>query len=47
MERLSPDHQLKQAHYLPHHHVKKDSITTPIHIVFDGKCQQGKGLSQP
>ena len=45
IERLLPDHQLKQAHYLPHHPVKKDSITTLIHIVFDGSCQQGMGLA--
>ena len=38
IEKLSPDHQLKQAHYLPHHPVKKDSTTTPIRIVFDGSC---------
>ena len=43
IERLSSDHQSKQAHYLPHHPVKKDSVTTPIRIVFDGSCRQGKG----
>ena len=45
IERLSPDHQLKQVHYLPHHPVKKHSTTTPIRIVFDGSCRQGKGLA--
>ena len=43
IERLSSDHQPEQVHYLPHHPVKKDSVTTPIRIVFDGSCRQGKG----
>jgi len=28
-----------QTHYLPHHYVKKDSSTTPIHIVYDCSCR--------
>ena len=28
------------AHYIPHHHVKKESSTTPIRIVFDCSCHQ-------
>jgi len=28
-----------QTHYLPHHHVKKDSSTTPIRIVYDCSCR--------
>ena len=28
-----------QAHYLPHHHVKKESSTTPIRIVYDCSCR--------
>ena len=43
IERLLSDHQPEQVHYLPHHPVKKDSVTTPIRIVFDGSCRQGKG----
>ena len=43
IERLSSDHPQTQAHYLPHHPVKKDSVTTPIRVVFDGSCRQGKG----
>ena len=27
------------AHYIPHHHVKKDSVTTPIRVVYDCSCQ--------
>ena len=45
IEILSPDHQLKQAHYLPHHPVKKETIITPIRIVFEGNFQQRKGLA--
>ena len=28
------------THYIPHHCVKKNSITTPIQIVYDCSCQQ-------
>ena len=27
------------AHYIPHHHVRKDSVTTPIRVVYDCSCQ--------
>ena len=27
------------VHYIPHHHVNKDSKTTPIRIVYDCSCQ--------
>ena len=30
------------THYLPHHSVRKDSQTTPIRIVYDCSCRQGK-----
>lgn len=43
IERLPSDHQRSNVHYLPHHPVKKDSVTTPIRIVFDGSCRQEKG----
>ncbi|XP_076081076.1 uncharacterized protein LOC143051991 [Mytilus galloprovincialis] len=29
-----------KLHYIPHHPVKKDSITTPIRIVYDCSCKQ-------
>ena len=32
-----PNHQV---HYIPHHGVKKDSVTTPIRIVYDCSCRQ-------
>ena len=28
------------AHYIPHHPVKKDSVTTPVRIVYDCSCRQ-------
>ena len=28
----------EQGHYLPHHNVKKDSVTTPMRIVYDCSC---------
>jgi len=40
IERLSSDYP---AHYFPHHPVKKNSVTTPIRVVFDGSCRQWKG----
>ncbi|XP_006824596.1 uncharacterized protein LOC102806229, partial [Saccoglossus kowalevskii] len=29
------------GHYIPHHGVKKDSVTTPIRVVYDCSCKQG------
>ncbi|XP_071127721.1 uncharacterized protein [Mytilus edulis] len=29
-----------KLHYIPHHPVKKDSVTTPIRIVYDCSCKQ-------
>jgi len=28
------------CHYIPHHPVKKDSVTTPVRIVYDCSCRQ-------
>ena len=28
-----------QAHYIPHHHVRKESSTTPIRVVYDCSCR--------
>ena len=41
VERVSSSSQLQngQTHYIPHHHVRKESSTTPIHIVYDCSCQ--------
>ena len=38
MEKVNPAVNLP-VHYLPHHHVKKDSVTTPIRVVYDCSCQ--------
>ena len=34
-----------ETHYLPHHSVKKDSITTPLCIVFNCSAKVGSNLS--
>jgi len=31
---------LEQWHFIPHHPIKKDSITTPTRIVYDCSCHQ-------
>ncbi|XP_065889723.1 uncharacterized protein [Dysidea avara] len=33
------------AHYIPHHHVRKDSVTTPIRVVYDCSCQMSNNHS--
>jgi hypothetical protein len=33
------------GHYIPHHAVYKDSMTTPIRIVYDCSCREGDGPS--
>ena len=35
--------QSTNIHYLPHHPVHKDSVTTPIRIVYDCSCCKDKG----
>ena len=32
------------VHYIPHHPVKKDSVTTPVRIVYDCSCRQSNAL---
>ncbi|XP_053398142.1 uncharacterized protein LOC128556615 [Mercenaria mercenaria] len=39
-ETIVPQHQI---HYIPHHGVKKDSVTTPIRIVNDCSCRPSHG----
>ena len=41
VERVSSSSQLRngQTHYIPHHHVRKESSITPIRIVYDCSCQ--------
>ena len=38
IERVDGDNDTADVHYLPHHPVKKDSVTTPIRIVYDCSC---------
>ena len=33
------------THYIPHHAVEKDSLTTPIRIAFDKSCQKSSDLT--
>ena len=39
IERLIDDNITEKTHYLPHRPVKKDSVTTPIRIVYDCSCR--------
>ena len=40
MEKVSPTLQSGngQTHYIPHHHVRKESSTTPIRVMYDCSC---------
>ena len=42
IEKVPPNCQPANVHYLPHHPVKKDTTTTPIRIVYDCSCRQSK-----
>ena len=42
IERVENDREMS-GHYLPHHTVKKDSVTTPIRVVFDCSCSSAGG----
>ena len=42
---LVVDNDNSRGHYIPHHAVHKDSPTTPIRIVYDCSCKQGKNSS--
>ena len=35
-------HTNRKVHYIPHHPVKKDSVTTPIRIVYDCSLRESK-----
>ena len=41
IERVDVTKDHSGTHYLPHHHVEKDSPTAPIRIVFNCSCKQG------
>ena len=41
IEKIDSDQSTEnKVHYIPHHSVKKDSLTTPIRIVFDCSCHE-------
>ena len=40
IELVTEPHSGFPTHYIPHHPVKKDSVTTPIRIVYDCSCRQ-------
>ena len=45
IEKIEPTSITEHCHYLPHHAVKKDSLTTPIRMVFNCSAKQGKNPS--
>ena len=45
IERVADPQPTDNAHYIPHHPVKKDSATTPIRIVYD--CSFHSSLDNP
>ena len=42
IERVCPPADHTKGHYIPHHAVRKDSLTTPIRIVYDCSCHQSR-----
>lgn len=42
IEKVNDHEESRNVHYIPHHAVKKDSLTTPIRIVYDCSCKQSK-----
>ncbi|MEL7428249.1 MAG: reverse transcriptase domain-containing protein, partial [Bacteroidota bacterium] len=45
VERVTNTEAGKEVHYLPHHGVKKDSISTPLRVVFNASSKAQKGFS--
>ena len=45
IEKVSDYKSQESVHYLPHSSVTKDSVTTPIRIVFDASARLGQGPS--
>ena len=42
IEKISSEPTSGQVHYIPHHHVRKESNTTPIRIVYDCSCRMSE-----
>ena len=40
IERVEPQENEKETHYIPHHPLVKNSPTTPVRIVYDCSCRQ-------
>ena len=40
IERVQEPNLFNSIHYIPHHAVQKDSVTTPVRIVFDCSCKE-------
>ena len=45
IEKVDSPHVTDKAHYIPHHPVEKESLTTPIRIVYN--CSSRQSSSQP
>ena len=44
IELVTEPNKKDTVHYIPHHPVKKDSVTTPVRIVYDCSCCQSNAL---
>ena len=44
IELVAEPNKTGAVHYIPHHPVNKDSVTTPIRIVYDCSCRQSRTL---
>ena len=44
IERVNSTSSRNDAHYIPHHPVKKESAATPIRIVYDCSCKQSPNV---
>lgn len=45
IERVKQDDNYIKCHYLPHHPIFKESLTTPVRPVFDASCKIGRNPS--
>lgn len=45
VKQVSEENSLTKCHYLPHHPVFKESLTTPVRPVFDASCKTGRNPS--
>ncbi|XP_045023522.1 uncharacterized protein LOC123467802 [Daphnia magna] len=45
IEKVPESETTKPCHYIPYHYVKKNSVTTPIRIVYNCSCRAQNGVS--